>query len=105
MNKLTKVRVLKTHPNIEIVFKVGDIIHIKAHLYEEDTVIVNERRALDKETGLWYTASPATIAPKGSYKKSTFITADGQEWDGDTFIRVMGPNNGAYDKVFEKIKE
>lgn len=99
-----KVKVKKTHPSLEGVFKVGDILEIKPILYEKDTIIVNEWWRWDEVKKERYLASPANIAPKGSVKKYVLVTADGQEWDGDTFSNTMGPNNGAYSNVFEKIE-
>lgn len=103
MSKLIKVKVKKTHPSLEGVFKVGDILKIKPIRYEKDTILVNEWWGWDEKAGEKYLRSPANIAPKGSVKEYVLVTADGQEWPGDTFSNAMGPNNGAYSNVFEKI--
>lgn len=98
-----KVKVVKTHPSIEDAFPLGSEVTVEKVLYEEDTQISQGTYIVDRVTKERIQINPPTIAPKGSYKSCFLINHEGVRYPGDMFTRAMGPNNGRFDKVFEKI--
>jgi hypothetical protein len=84
--KETLVTVHKVPDHLRDVIKVDDVGIVVAALYEENTVIVREQRKLNTDTGMWETVTPATIAPRGSYK-SSYLDINGQKWGSDHFQR------------------
>jgi len=119
-----KVKALATYPQLDGIFKKGDVLEFTVQKYEKDTVIVNEGyghfgndgvlRGLlckgdleqyENETGLSIPPhikkiSKPVIAPKGSYKGYIITNKEGKTYSDKTISGAVGPT--PLSRLFEK---
>ncbi len=96
-----KVRAIKTYPQLQHIFKEGDIVTIEPILYDKDTVIVNEWWSRDNNYVKKEKLADEVIAKKGTFKGYTLIAENGKEIVDTSIVNMIG--NKPLEEMFIKI--
>jgi len=75
------------------VFDLGDKVQIETKSYEQDTILFDAQRVLNRESGKWETVSDTDtqlLAHKGSYKGFRVKGKNGEYYDDKCFQGAIG---------------